>query len=85
MLHRHIGGLEKNTHPKIRCVSLHRHIGGLENVVAAWLEAGLLHRHIGGLEIWVKKPHHSAWLCSGQLWLGIVSILFIPQPKFKFW
>ncbi len=51
VIHRHIGGLEKNSIEESCKNDIHRHIGGLEKTHKYSAAAGAIHRHIGGLEI----------------------------------
>ena len=50
MIHRHIGGLEKENMSDCQEKGIHRHIGGLETNRLQYALRLFIHRHIGGLE-----------------------------------
>ena len=55
VVHRRIGGLEKNRKSRFHTIIVHRRIGGLEMSRQTQGVAMQVHRRIGGLERLVRK------------------------------
>ena len=87
LIHRHIGGLEKNVILSPFAAPIHRHTGGLEKSGDTTSTLNDIHRHTGGLEKYVqlvslnKDIHRHTGGLETNVWHGI--LLYFNSPPHR--